>query len=228
VLWRKLDRIRAMTDRVVLLHGLWMPGLAMRTLAARLRGEGFAPEVFAYRSIVGGPQATMAQLAKVLEAAPAHVVAHSLGGLIALETLAAHPELPVRRTVCLGTPLCGSRAANRLARWRATSAYLGRNAALLRRGCAEWPAVVPVGMIAGSVPRGLGALVAGFEGVHDGTVAVAETRHGALADHIVVAASHSGLLLSVQAARQAATFLRQGRFAHRAGDATTASDGSPR
>jgi hypothetical protein len=37
-------------------------------------------------------------------------------------------------------------------------------------------------------------------------------------DHVVVDASHSGLLFSAEAADQAVGFLRHGRFAHAAGD----------
>jgi hypothetical protein len=43
-------------------------------------------------------------------------------------------------------------------------------------------------------------------------VAVAETRIPGLGDHVVVRASHSGLLFSDAALRQAAAFLREGRF----------------
>ena len=45
-----------MTHRVVLLHGLWMPGMSMHWLEARLRGAGFETAVFAYPSIAGGPE----------------------------------------------------------------------------------------------------------------------------------------------------------------------------
>ena len=69
-------------------------------------------------------------------------------------------------------------------------------------------------MIAGNVPHGLGALFARFDERHDGTVAVAETRLPGLADHCVVAASHSGLVFSAEAARQALAFLEDGRFRH--------------
>ena len=69
-------------------------------------------------------------------------------------------------------------------------------------------------MIAGRVPHGLGALFAGFDGEHDGTVAVAETQLPGLADHVVVDASHSGLLFSAEAAEQTIAFLRRGRFRH--------------
>lgn len=201
-----------MTTRVVLLHGLWMPAAAMRWLAARLAESGYVPELFAYHSILGGIEDTEARLVDRLAAAPCHVIAHSLGGLVALETLARRPELPVARVVCLGTPLCGSGAAESLQRWPLAPLWTGRSRGLLQRGCTTWPAALEVGMVAGRVPRGLGALFARFEGEHDGTVAVAETRLPALADHAVVDASHTGLLFSRAAARLAAAFLAHGRF----------------
>lgn len=202
-----------MTRRVVILHGLWMTGLTTQWFAARLRAAGFKPEIFGYHSIVGGPDAAVPRLAKRLrEGGEAHVVAHSLGGLIALQALAGEPGLPVSRMVCLGVPLCGSGAAAGLARWPAASLWLGRSAELLRRGCVTWPETVGVGMIAGALPRGLGVFVARFEDANDGTVSVAETRTPMLADHVVIDASHSGLLFSTEAAAQAVHFLNEGRF----------------
>jgi len=203
--------------RVVLLHGIWMVGATLRWFGARLRASGHAPETFGYHSIVGGPQAAVPQLVRRLrDGPPADIVAHSLGGLIALQALSEAPELAAARVVCLGVPLCGSAAAQRLARRPVTALYLGRSGTLLRQGCVAWPAQHSVGMVAGCLPRGLGAFVARFDGDHDGTVAVAETRAPQLADHVVVAASHSGLLFSAEAVRQADAFLRDGRFHHRA------------
>ena len=199
--------------RVVLLHGLWMNRLAMAWLARRLREAGFVPATFGYHSLFGGPEGAVPRLQALLRRGPpAHVVAHSLGGLIVLEALLRDPRLPLGRVVCLGVPLCGSGAARRLARWPLASLWMGRSAALLQRGCVAWPRAGRVGMVAGRIPRGLGGLVAGFHEPHDGTVAVAETRHPGLADHVVVEASHSGLLVSSEAARQAIAFLRDGHF----------------
>ena len=73
-----------------------------------------------------------------------------------------------------------------------------------------------MGVVAGRTPLGLGQFFGSLRDVSDGTVAVAETRLAGLADHVVVPASHSGLLLSSQAAAQAVAFLRSGRFEHRA------------
>ncbi|GAA4853122.1 esterase/lipase family protein [Luteimonas vadosa] len=199
--------------RVILVHGLLLFAGAMGWFATRLRECGHATETFGYHSILGGTEAVQAALAERLGAGgPVQVVAHSLGGLLALETLARHPGLPVSRVVCLGTPLCGSGAAESLARRPVLRWWLGRSAALLRQGCTHWPEGVSVGMVAGDRPHGLGALFARFEGGHDGTVAVAETLHPGLADHVVVPASHSGLIFSRAAVARAAQFLDAGRF----------------
>jgi hypothetical protein len=84
---------------------------------------------------------------------------------------------------------------------------------LLRRGARIAPAGVEVGMVAGSVPHGLGALVAGFDGAHDGTVAVDETRAPWLADHVVLPVSHTAMLLSPPVLAAVLAFLASGRFA---------------
>jgi hypothetical protein len=102
--------------------------------------------------------------------------------------------------------------ADTLSRHALLALYLGRSAALLRAGCTTRPGPVEVGMVAGNRPRGLGAFVARFAGPHDGTVSVDETRVPWLSDHVVLDASHSGLLVSAEAARQAIAFLRHGRF----------------
>ena len=89
--------------RVVLLHGLWMPGASMHWLAQELRAAGFAPEILSYRSVADGPDLAVPRLVARLQAeGEADIVAHSLGGLIALQALCDEPRLPVARVVCLG------------------------------------------------------------------------------------------------------------------------------
>lgn len=200
--------------RVVLVHGLWMPGVSMRWLATRLAQAGFAPEQFTYPTIAGGPEAALPRLVETLSRAPSHVLAHSLGGLVTLTGLQREPDLPVSRVVCLGSPLCGSAAASGLARQTLTAAALGHSATLLREGCQPWRGRAEVGVVAGRVPLGLGQFFGGIRGDSDGTVAVAETQLAGLTDHVVVGASHSGLLFSTDAVRQAVEFLRNGRFLH--------------
>ena len=202
-----------MKRTVLLLHGLWMPGMAMHWLAGKLQAAGFDPEVFSYLSVADGPDRAVPRLIETIGEREVDIVAHSLGGLIALQALADAPGLKVGRVVCLGSPLTGSGAAAGILHWPMAAALLGRSARLLREGFAACPGQAEIGVIAGRVPHGLGALFAGFGGDHDGTVAVDETRLAGVRDHVVVDASHSGLLFSAEAAGQAVAFLRDGAFA---------------
>lgn len=199
------------TRRVLLVHGLWLHGASMRWLGARLREAGFEPREFSYASVGGGPDAAVPRLVDAIGTTPTHLVAHSLGGLVALTAL-REARLPVPRLVCLGSPLCGSGAARDLGRRAWTAPVLGRSGGLLQAGCPPWEGTVPVGMVAGNVARGIGRLITRFGGESDGTVALEETRLPGLAAHCVVPASHTGLVFSAHAARQAAHFLREGRF----------------
>ncbi|NDK38109.1 alpha/beta hydrolase [Pseudoxanthomonas gei] len=203
-----------MSQRVLLLHGIWNAKAWLGPLARRLRAEGLEVEVFGYPSVLGGPDVAVPLLIKRLrDSEPVTLLGHSLGGLVALEALQREPALPVTRVVCLGSPLRGSDAARSLAARRWISPALGRSAGLLQRGFERWEGQPQVGAIAGNVPHGLGRHFARFQGESDGTVSLEETRLPGLADHCVVAASHSGLVFSAEAARQAAHFLGHGRFA---------------
>lgn len=197
--------------RVVLLHGLWMHAPAMQWFASRLRGAGFDVAPMGYFSVLESTENAVARIALVLDRQPGtHLVGHSLGGLMALQAAAlSRPG----RVVCLGSPLAGSRAADGVAsRIPAGRHLIGRHRELLLRGAGALPPDIEVGMIAGNLPRGLGGAVARLPGPHDGTVAVEETRVPGLAAHVVVEASHSGLIFSREAADRAACFLREGRF----------------
>ena len=209
-----------MSEHVILLHGLWMRGFALAMLHRRLIEAGFRVHRFDYMSVAATQQsildrlrARMTELAA--EADAVHLVGHSLGGLLALRACLDANELPPGRIVCLGSPLKGSAAARGFAGWgRGSEVLLGHNHELLQQGLARWDGPREVGMIAGRMPLGLGAVLGHFEGEHDGTVAVEETRLPGLADHCVVEANHTGLLFSPEVARQTAQFLRHGHFVH--------------
>lgn len=203
-------------DPVVLVHGLWMTGIESGLLRSRLREDyGFDPRQYSYRTVQAGLDANVRQLHEYLAAVPGdtlHVVGHSLGGLLALHTLLRYPDPRPGRVVCLGSPLRGSETARRVAALPWARPLLGRSAGLLQSGVAAWRGEAEVGVVAGIAPRGMGCLFAKFKERSDGTVALAETRLPWLADHVVLPCSHSGLVFSRAAARQAASFLRDGRF----------------
>ena len=209
-----------MSDHVILLHGLWMRGFALSMLHRRLIEADFRVHRFDYLSVAATQQRILDRLharmtGLAAEADAVHLVGHSLGGLLALRACleGSAAALPPGRIVCLGSPLKGSAAARGFAAWgRGGEVLLGRNRELLEQGFERWDGPREVGMIAGRMPLGLGAVLGHFEGEHDGTVAVSETLLPGLTDHCVVEANHTGLLFSQDVARQAAEFLRHGHF----------------
>lgn len=199
--------------RVLVLHGLWMRGLALSALVHRLRQAGMQAETFDFMSVQASVDDTVARLRAHLADSepPVHVVGHSLGGLLALQALDHRDALPRERIVCLGSPLIGSAAARHLERWGA-GALLGGSRALLEQGMGAWHGPRELGVVAGTLSLGFGGLLGLPAGDDDGTVVVAETRLPGLTDHCCVAASHTGLLFSPRAAEQTVHFLQHGHF----------------
>ena len=207
-----------MTERVVLVHGLWMHGAAMRPLGWRISRCGFQVARFSYRSVIRSLEENAQQLVDFLRAQDAgtlHVVGHSLGGLVALRALAMQDEPRVRRVVLMGSPLTGSVAGRALSRFRAGRWMLGRSLPLWSESVPlPAPPGVEVGVIAGSLPLGLGRLFARLPTPNDGVATFEETQHPGAVDSIALPVNHTGMLLSARVAQQTCTFLRDGRFGH--------------
>jgi len=161
----------------------------------------------------------LARFARTLAQPRIHWIGHSLGGLVILRMLEREPALPPGRVVLLGAPYGDGYARRALAASRLGARMLGRS-------IGEWidikkPKNFPgreIGVIAGSLSRGLGRVVArGLPAPNDGVVTVAETELAAACDRIVLPVSHSGMLFSRRVARQSGAFLRDGKFDHQAG-----------
>ena len=200
---------------VILVHGLWFGAWSLGLLARRLRRAGFATRRFRYRTT----RATLADHARALRRfsaaagePPVHYVAHSLGGLVTLQLLAAGDAPPAGQVVLLGSPLAGSEVARKTARIPGGGHLLGAAQASLATGRSRIAAGLRVGMIAGSRSFGLGWLVGGAGGPGDGTVAIAETRVEGLSEHLVLPVTHTGMLVSRQVAERAIRFLQTGSF----------------
>jgi pimeloyl-ACP methyl ester carboxylesterase len=152
-----------------------------------------------------------------------HVVGHSLGGLLALNTLTQYPDSRKGRIVCLGSPLRGSAAARALASLPFGEDLLGATMreAVLGGGLTEYRGPREVGVIAGTLTMGLGAVIENLPTPNDGTVAVEETQLPGIKDHLEIPVSHTGMLVSELVVSQTAYFLRHGEFARPGASAAT-------
>jgi pimeloyl-ACP methyl ester carboxylesterase len=200
---------------------MWMRGSEMMFVRHHLQREyGIGGHLFSYPSV----RATLDENAQLLadfidnHAGEIHIVGHSLGGVVALRMLSMNLPENVSRVVCMGSPLCGSRAANHLTQHDWGNTILGKTVAqgVVDESASQWASGVTeryeVGIIAGTLAMGLGKLVTRFEGASDGTVAVSETELPGAKDRIEIKVSHSGMVVSRAAADQVAAFLKRGEF----------------
>jgi len=199
---------------VILVHGLWVPGAVMRPLAARLARAGFRCHTFSYMGAGRPIEAHADRLARFArEIGGAHFVGHSLGGLVILEALRRQPETAAGRVVLLGTPVRGCYSGRRLARYPGARWFLGKSDELWREGrAARWTRPEALGVIAGTVPLGLGRLFGPLPGANDGVVSVEETEVDGMAERVALPIAHSAMLISARVAAQVAAFLSDGKF----------------
>jgi pimeloyl-ACP methyl ester carboxylesterase len=202
---------------VVLVHGLWVPGVVMSPLGARLAQAGFRCHRFGYFGRARPLHAHAERLARFgREIGPAHYVGHSMGGRVILEALEQDRALPAGRVLLLGTPARGCMAGRRLARHAAGRWFLGESEDLWRESerHARWTRPEPLGVVAGTLPLGLGRVLGRLPGVNDGVVRLEETEVEGMAARVVMRVGHSAMLVSSRVAAQAAAFLESGRFRH--------------
>jgi pimeloyl-ACP methyl ester carboxylesterase len=202
----------------VYVHGLWLNGWEALLLRRRLaRALGCETLSFSYPSVSADLSRNARALAEFLRRIPAdrlHLVGHSMGGLLILELFERAPELPPGRIVLLGSPVQGSRAARNLAARRLGHKIIGLTAreVLLPQRERRWSGARELGVIAGTLPLGLGRLLGPFGEASDGTVLLAETRLPGAKQQLMLRTSHSGMMYSSPVARQTATFLLEGGF----------------
>ncbi len=194
---------------MVLVHGLYNGPWIMALLGRRLKACGFSPRPFGYPSVREDLDANAERLRRFAGGARCFA-GHSLGGLVILRALEMGME--ARRAVLLGTPYRGSCVARKAAALPLGRRILGKSLLqFLERGPPPPPGGVEVGVIAGTLGIGIGALFGCLKRPHDGMVAAEEARIPG-APLAKVRAAHLGLLFSRQAAELTCAFLREGRF----------------
>ena len=193
-----------------------MNGLESFLLRDRLATAGFDPSVFRYPSMHASLADVTAALAARLRsfAGTVHLVGHSLGGVVVLETLGREGELPPGRIVLLGSPVQGSRAARSIAAWSVGPQLLGALAVaeLAREHHRSWGLTREIGLIAGCRSTGLGRLFSILPLPNDGSVCVDETELPGATGHLVLDVSHIGMLISAAVTTSIVRFLKNGHF----------------
>ncbi len=199
-------------NKVVLAGGLWMPGMAMALLGARLGRHGYPTHVFHY----SGRDSLEGNVERLVRHAHAHgrahFVGHSLGGVLVFDALNAHPELDVATAVLIGAPVRGCLAGRRLAISRFGRWMMGATAPRWGERDATWRRREPLGIIAGTLPIGLGWMTGRLPGRSDGVVRVEETLVEGMSQQVSVPVGHSALIASRRVAGLVGQFLAGGRF----------------
>lgn len=201
---------------VVVIHGIWMHGVLMTYLCHRLRKAGYQTVQFNYRFLHDTATTSAVKLARLIDTYSVReisIVAHSLGGLVALEYLRDFSASPVSTLVMLGTPLKGSQTARVLARSWIGKKLLGKSLDALT-SVARSVENVSIGMVAGTVGLGVGQFITRLPRPFDGAVSLDETRVDWLKDHVAIKQNHFGMMFSPSAAAQVIHFLRFKSFVH--------------
>jgi pimeloyl-ACP methyl ester carboxylesterase len=200
-----------MTQNVILAPGLWMPGSVMLLLAARLERRGYGVRVFSY-SGRRPYEANVEALARFARERAAFV-GHSLGGVLILDMLNRHAELEPSAVVLLGAPVRGCLAGRRLGTARLGRWMMGACRQQWEERPARWARGAPLGVVAGTVPIGLGRAFGSLPGLNDGVVRVEETSVDGMTDRALVPRGHSMLVVSTRVSGLVERFLAKGRFA---------------
>ena len=188
-----------MKASVVLAPGLWMPAAAMALLSARLQRRGYEVHVFAYRG--RSPYDANVDALAAFARGKTLFVGHSLGGVLILDMLMRHPEIPADVVVLLGAPVRGCLAGRRFGRARLGRWMMGACRALWDERTARWARSTPLGVVAGTLPIGLARTFGGLPGPNDGVVCVEETTVDGMTGRALVRRGHSMLIVSGQVGR---------------------------
>jgi pimeloyl-ACP methyl ester carboxylesterase len=208
---------------VVLLHGIANVPWSLRKLERALRISGFATLNLSYAS----RKKPLEKLAEDIHVeigdfltrfdGPLHFVGHSMGGLLTRVYLARYRPPRLARVVMLGTPNGGSEIADLLHGLAAYRAFFGPAGLQLTTRQDDLLTSLPppdyqLGIVAGS--RAIDPISSTFilPRPNDGMVSVHSTRLAGMADHIIIPATHPGLIRRRDSIEQTIAFLRDGKF----------------
>ena len=208
-------------DGVLLIHGITRSSKSMAGYRAPLEKAGWQVFPFDYPSTRVDLDASAEYLHQVIESLEGieriHIVAHSMGGVVARTYRAKHRDERLHRLVLVGSPQNGAEMAD-LARDKANVVFktiFGPAGQQLITDQAGFLAKLPkpdveFAVIAGGhPPNGINPLIPGDD---DGIVSVASTRLAGAADYLYVESLHLALNRNATAHAATVRFLKTGKL----------------
>lgn len=203
---------------VILIHGLFMPGVVMIKLRNFFEKNGYTTTVFSYHTLSEAPEKNANDLKKLIESLSDNnvIVCHSLGGLLTQYTLSMmeNPEKKVQKVISMGTPWQGASILTFMQQYHIEGIVGKSLEVLLPKDHNEWQfPKIPLGSIAGKSTIGARMLFTpGKKIPTDGTVTIEETKIKGMTDHTIIPINHTGLIFSNLAAQQALNFIETNHF----------------
>ncbi|NOI56041.1 esterase/lipase family protein [Vibrio coralliilyticus] len=204
--------------KIIILHGLYMHGIAMQPLSQKLRSYGYNTQTISYNSVSIDEHKVFSTIDSALShTEPNVLVGHSLGGLIIKHYLASRrpDEKQISHVVAVGSPLRGASIVSRI-QDLGMGAVLGNAADFgLEEHEDVWRFPQKLGSIAGTMAVGARALLMmGNQTLSDGTVTVEETTIDGMTDHIEVHSAHTSMIYTSFVPKQIDQFIRTDLFSH--------------
>ena len=216
-----MDKIKsAVTECVILLHGLARSAHSMDKMAQRLTEQGYKVLNIDYPSrdhpIEQLAEETISEALKQCDGMPVNFVTHSMGGILVRQFLSNHSIKNLNKVVMLGPPNKGTEIVDKLGNFPGFHLVNGDAGMQLGTGALSVPnqlgkANFDVGIIAGtqSINLLLSSLIPDTD---DGKVSVESTKVEGMNDHIEIPTTHVFMMRNDAVIEQVICYLKQGQF----------------
>ncbi|GAA5093437.1 DUF7379 domain-containing protein [Wohlfahrtiimonas larvae] len=203
---------------IILIHGLFMPGIIMLKLGHFFEKMGYTTTIFSYKTLSKTPQENARNLIDLIESIDDSnvIICHSLGGLLTQQALSHmdQPEQKIQKVISIGTPWQGASILNLMHQYH-IDGVVGKSLEILRpKMHNEWQfPSIPLGSIAGHSIIGARSLLQRDPHTPtDGTVTIEETKIKGMTDHTIIPISHTGLIFSNLTAQKILKFIETNHF----------------
>ncbi|WP_039850257.1 cob(I)alamin adenolsyltransferase [Grimontia indica] len=184
--------------KIILLHGLYMHGVAMLPLEKRLESAGHKVLNLSYNTIMPDLSGLFRAMDNFIDGDDIAIVAHSMGGVITRAYLENGSDMSkcVKTVITLGTPHKGSKVAA-FFKDIGIGDFMFQESSrfLMPEQEPTWPEGSTLYSIAGDMRIGPATVLVRDE-ESDGTVLVEETKIDGMTSHEVFPLTHSALIFA--------------------------------